>query len=433
MSEQQTFRVKCLTTGNESSMFDVGGSAVSFEHDTPIRLELGFFDTANTPLNLIYWKQGSMIRDWLYSLNKNTSRRPLDTDVFGILKISKGTETVYSRQLTFGDCEDAYITNASFASGTSHVGIDIPASTFGKGSYLVTVESFVRWFILYDSSNNGNEAWQCNTAAQTITIGKFNVSGGSDTVPVYQSIRVALDSLDFSEDAKNLLLNDVLKIHAGNAAKIQIGLFRNGEIPSDLLEANPQVQIVIKDTGGDWYPDVSGGVVVQKSIQNVNGELTREDWESGNGCHAEVVFTSDDLSITPGIRWICVNLVSGDSTVTFYSGRIYVLDNGISGATLIDALAEMRSALQEALDARDMMRALVDEQTNPTALYERVIAQLNSALVTTGNRIYIGADRGLYMLDDTEGGDGLYHKIIPARLEGVLQLTISQEGVENVN
>lgn len=125
--------------------------------------------------------------------------------------------------------------------------------------------------------------------------------------------------------------------------------------------------------------------------------------------------------------------MSGDSTVTFYSGRIYVLDNGISGATLIDALAEMRSALREALDARDMMRALVDEQTNPTALYERVIAQLNSALVTTGNRIYIGADRGLYMLDDTEGGDGLYHKIIPARLEGVLQLTISQEGVENVN
>ena len=432
MSEKQTFRVKCPTTGNESAMFDIGGSAVSFEHDAPVRLELGFFETANSPHNLIYFKQGTMLRDWLCSANRDTTRRPLATDVFAVLKISKNGQAVFTKQLTFGDCEDAYITTASFSSGTSHVGIEIPASTFGKGSYTATVESFVRWFVVYNASNQAAETWQCETAAQSFSLGKFSVTGEAESTSVYQSIRVALDSLDFSEDAVNLLTGDVLKIHAGNAAKIQLGLFRNGEIPADLLLANPQIELVVKDTGGDWYPDSLGGIVVRKTISSLNSELTLETWQSGAGCHAEVVFSSSELAITPGIRWLCVNLVSGDSVVTFYSGRIYGLDNGIASTTLIDALAEMRSALREALDARDMMRALVDEQINPTALYERVIAQLNSTLVTTGNRIYIGDDRCIYLRDDTDGGDGLYHKIMPARIDGQLTLTISEEGISNV-
>ena len=74
----------------------------------------------------------------------------------------------------------------------------------------------------------------------------------------------------------------------------------------------------------------------------------------------------------------------------------------------------------------------MNEQTNPTALYERIIKQLNSALVATGNRIFIGEDRGLYMRDETEGGDGLYHKLELVRVDGQLMLAPSENGVENV-
>ena len=115
--------------------------------------------------------------------------------------------------------------------------------------------------------------------------------------------------------------------------------------------------------------------------------------------------------MTAGVRWLCVNLVLGEDIITFYAGRIYILDNGVSGASLVEALDEIRRVRQEALDARDQILALVNEQPNPTALYERIIKQLNSALVAPGNRIFIGEDRGLYMRDETEGGDGLYHKL----------------------
>ena len=122
----------------------------------------------------------------------------------------------------------------------------------------------------------------------------------------------------------------------------------------------------------------------------------------------------------------------GEDVITFYAGRIYILDNGVSGASLVEALDEIRRVRQEAIDARDQILALVNEQTNPTALYERIIKQLNSALVATGNRIFIGEDRGLYMRDETEGGDGLYHKLELVRVDGQLMLAPSENGVENV-
>lgn len=443
------FKIKCLTTGNESTMFDADGLPVAVEVGDSIKLKIGFFQTANSPLNLIYLSGkradggATGTWDWLDSKNPSPDSRPDNSAVFGTLEVSRNGSKIFSKNLTFGDGGEAYITVSSFASGTVHAVAEIPASVFAKsGVYTFKVASLTRQVgsLLYNSRTwkydfNG---FYADNPLGDVSLGTVAVAGDNSDEPsgatgaIAQRLRVALDCQSYETDAINTITNDLLKLHAGNSAKLQIGLFRGGEIPSDLLGESPSLELVIKDTGGDWYPDAEGGVVVKKTFGTLNTQLTKDSWNGGTACHAEILLTPEDTALTAGVRWLCVNLVLGEDVITFYAGRIYILDNGVSGASLVEALDEIRRVRQEALDARDQILALVNEQTNPTALYERIIKQLNSALVATGNRIFIGEDRGLYMRDETEGGDGLYHKLELVRVDGQLMLAPSENGVENV-
>lgn len=440
------FKIKCLTTGNESTMFDADGLPVAVEVGDSVKLKIGFFQTPNSPLNLIYLRcntnGGSAgTWDWLDSKNPSPDSRPDNSTVFGTLEVSRNGAKVFSKNLTFGDGGEAYITVSSFTSGTVHAIAEIPASVFSKsGVYAFKVASLTRQVgsLSYANWKYSFVGFYSDNPLGDVSLGTVAVAGDSSDEPsgatgaIAQRLRVALDCQSYETDAINTITNDLLKLHAGNSAKLQIGLFRGGEIPSDLLGESPSLELVIKDTGGDWYPDAEGGVVVKKTFGTLNAQLTKDSWLGGTACHAEILLTPEDTALTAGVRWLCVNLVLGEDVITFYAGRIYILDNGVSGASLVEALDEIRRVRQEAIDARDQILALINEQTNPTALYERIIKQLNSALVATGNRIFIGEDRGLYMRDETEGGDGLYHKLELVRVDGQLMLAPSENGVENV-
>lgn len=178
--------------------------------------------------------------------------------------------------------------------------------------------------------------------------------------------------------------NSTIKIWRGTSVRFEIALY-DGDALADISTIS-SLTLAIKDlssTGG--APDPSDPAIIYKQItyDEMNADLTEEDWDAYAGQHAVMDFTDSELNVARGTKWFVLSAVTGatpQERVTFAAGRIEIVEDGTGANTSTppEPLDSYYTASES--DARFLTHVEVDQKD--AALKDEILGGVGPAYDT---------------------------------------------------